>query len=171
MINSNGFVTDRTKAFTRHFAHFMPTFGPWQKGLWDHDLTLGHVRDMRISIKRNPVRAKLCDAVQGVDKRFCRLPGEAIKKINVQAFNPVPAHMINHMAGLFKTLRASNGFLHGWVEILHANAGPPHAPMGQAVQNIIRRFSRVHFDRKLEILGTVEMLVNLKQQTIQERRA
>ena len=111
---------------------------------------------MRIAIKRQPVGLQGQHLLQGVGQAGQCLMRQSIEQIHVQAFDTCAAQHVDHMCGLFKRLRATDGLLHHRRKVLNTDAGAVHAIGRQHVQQCVGRFGGINLYREFKIIGFVK---------------
>ena len=123
----------------------------------DQLLRSHQLRQMRIAVCGDAVRANIDDLVQCGVEAGDRLQRQAIDQVDADGLELRVAGSLNQLAGLFFGLDAVDGDLHLLIEILHTEAQAVEAQLAQTVDLLGRNGARVDFQRELVAIAVIHV--------------
>jgi len=120
-------------------------------------LRLEHLRQMRIAIDRQPIRAHRDHRVECLGETGVGLFGQAINQIDVYRAHAAVAAGLDHRQRVLDALDAVDRLLHIGIEILHPEAGAVEADACQCMDVGRADRARVDFNRKIALGRGAEM--------------
>ncbi len=129
-----------------------------QLRLFDFTLRRKQRRQMRVVEYAHAVRIKRNHALQGIGEALRRLQRQAVDKIDAGRVKALRARARHQRKDRLFVLNAIYALLHRFIEILYAHAQPVKAELAQVRNSIGIDFSRIDFDRHLQIVRQAEVI-------------
>jgi hypothetical protein len=136
-------------------------------GAVDAALRLEALRQVRIGVQRDAVRAQLQHLLQGGVEAGLGLQGQAADEVQIDRGEAQFAGILHQLLDLLEGLHAVHRLLHARIEILHAVADAVEAQLLQMRQARAGHGARVDLDRCLDARQPVEGLAQTGGQPAQ----
>ena len=122
-------------------------------------LGLEVIRQMRVVIKRNAIRAQFDHLINRLFKGCPRLLRQSVNQVHIDGMETVFTRFFHHGLHHVKRLNAVHGLLHVRIEVLHAETHAVKTRLFKGLHLVLGTGPRIDFDRKLTVRREGEPLL------------
>ncbi|MNF49977.1 hypothetical protein D3C84_312620 [compost metagenome] len=157
MVHADVDITGLGQTANGQFEQLQLALRRWHVLRANQPLRAHHLRQMRITVGSNPVRAQGNDLGKGDVETLHRLQGQAVNQIDADRLELRLARRRDQRINLRFTLLAIDRRLDVGIEVLHAKAQAIEAQLAQRMDLFAADGARVDLDGKLMVVAVVHV--------------